>query len=149
MYALAAIPEPCPLCRNSIGSGTLACTACEIPPLRMEIPEKVELSVVIRLIAFRTAPETCCRDIGSGLPFSTRKLAKSGGQCGHRAAGLLRLVHSADTAKFRSPIMACSRRTMQSSRVEPRNNLGYNPFRVRSCLRLRILIAAEPRKRLE
>jgi hypothetical protein len=98
MYALAANLEPCPLCRYRIGSGTLSWTACEIPPRLIEIPEKLALSGRIRLIAFLTAPEICCRDIGATRPSTLRKLAKRGGQCGHLAAGRLRFVHSGDTA---------------------------------------------------
>ena len=124
MYARAAKPDPCPLCKNKIGSGTLACTPCEMPPLRIEIPEKLVLSFLIKLIARLTAPVTCCLDIGRGLPRSSRKLAKSGGQCGHRAAGLSCFVHLADTASLRSVIMFRSRFTIHLVFVEPFNNLG-------------------------
>ena len=112
--------------------------------MRIEIPEKLELSFVTKLMAFLTALVTCCLDIGSARPLSVRKLANSGGQCGHRAAGFRRLVHSAETSRPRSAIILRNRRTIHNSRVDPLSNLGYNPFQLRSCLRFLMRFAADP-----
>ena len=112
--------------------------------MRIEIPEKLELSFVTKLMAFLTALVTCCLDIGSARPLSVRKLANSGGQCGHRAAGFRRLVHSAETSRPRSAIILRNRRTIHNSRVDPLSNLGYNPFQLRSCLRFLMHFAADP-----
>ena len=39
MYERAAIPDPCPLCKNSMGFETLWCIAVYIPPLHIDTPE--------------------------------------------------------------------------------------------------------------
>ena len=39
MYERAAIPDPCPLCKNSMGFETLWCTAVYISPLHIDTPE--------------------------------------------------------------------------------------------------------------
>jgi len=124
MYARAAKPAPCPLCRNRIGSGTLACTAADIPPRRIEIPETLFDSIPINLSDFATAPEICCLDIRCRCPSTRRSLENSGGQCRHLAAGFNPLVHCAEILFPSSSIIFVILRIVHNSYVEPGSRRG-------------------------
>ena len=76
MYAWAALGLPCPLCRNSVGSGTQALIAAERPPRRMDLPLNCRESTPSISITYLTAPVTFCRVMAAR---ASAPLARRGG----------------------------------------------------------------------
>ena len=126
MYERAAIPDPCPLCKNSMGFETLWCTAVYIPPLHIDTPENgmdpLRSDDTLYRLRHLRPPHLLV------LPILPPIAVEQGGQKGHQAAGFAVLVHFSDCFPPFLVIMAFIHRIVHTAGVVPRNIQGKGLF---------------------